>query len=87
MVVDFRKYWKKKQYKDAGLDYEQEKKYVYSNPPPKRPSEIMEEEREREDYIRSVTETNEFHDYCQIETFGDRQAKRKKTVWDELARY
>jgi len=84
MVIHFPSWLKRKREKEAGIT-DEDKRYVYSHPAPPLPHEIEEQEREREDYIQSVTSTSQFDDYCQIETFGDRQKmQRKKTVWDKL---
>lgn len=85
MPIHFPTWLKKKREREAGIT-EEDKRYVYSHPPDKRPHERIEEEREREEYIWSVTKTDQFSDYCQIDHYGNRQAKRKKSVFDELMR-
>ena len=83
MVIHFKTWLKNKRERESGIT-EEDKRYVYSNPPDKLPHERLEEERQREEYIRSVTQTDQFSDYCQIDHYGNRQRKKKKTIWDEL---
>ena len=83
MPFIFEEWLKKKRYKESGLnpDYD---KHRYSNPPPKRPSEIIEEKQAREDYIRDISRTTQFRDYCKIETYADRKRKHPQSIWDKL---
>ena len=85
MVIHFQTWLKKKREREAGIT-EEDKRYVYSHPPDKLPHERLEKQSEREEYIRSVTQTDQFSDYCQIDHYGNRQSKRKKSVFDKLMR-
>ena len=85
MVIHFPTFLKKKRERESGIT-EEDKRYVYSHPPDKLPHERLEEQSEREEYIRSVTQTDQFSDYCQIDHYGNRQSKRKKSVFDKLMR-
>ena len=85
MVIHFQTWLKKKRERESGIT-EEDKRYVYSHPPDKLPHERLEKQSEREEYIRSVTQTDQFSDYCQIDHYGNRQSKRKKSVFDKLMR-
>ena len=69
-------------YRDSGLD--DADKYRYSNPPPKRPSDYIEESINREALYTELMQNGSITDYCTVQHYAKTKAKEPQTVWDKL---
>ena len=85
MVFSFKSWLKQKINRENGL--EDADKYRYSNPPPKRPSDYIEERTDREALYSELMQNGSITDYATVENFSKTKLKQPKTVWDKLLEY
>lgn len=82
MVFNFKHWLKRKTDKENGLD--DADKYRYSNPPPKRPSDYIEESIDQEALYIELMQNGSINNYCTVQHYAKTKAKEPQTVWDKL---